>query len=70
MLQPPKIERPRYELLATGNWVRFEILRFAWPAAEKGGGKLYMARSGAFKDVDVMLSWRPKLAVPRSTDSW
>ncbi len=32
---------------------------YGTPAEEGGGGKLYMARSGAFKDVDVMLSWHP-----------
>jgi aminobenzoyl-glutamate utilization protein B len=35
-------------------------LRFyGTPAEEGGGGKLYMIRAGAFKDVDVVLSWHP-----------
>jgi aminobenzoyl-glutamate utilization protein B len=35
-------------------------LRFyGTPAEEGGGGKLYMIRAGAFKDVDTVLSWHP-----------
>ena len=35
-------------------------LRFyGTPAEEGGGAKVYMNRAGAFKDVDVMLSWHP-----------
>ena len=35
-------------------------LRFyGTPAEEGGGGKVYMARAGAFKDVDVALTWHP-----------
>jgi aminobenzoyl-glutamate utilization protein B len=35
-------------------------LRFyGTPAEEGGGAKLYMARAGAFKDVDTVLSWHP-----------
>ena len=35
-------------------------LRFyGTPAEEGGGGKLYMIRAGAFKDIDVVLSWHP-----------
>ncbi len=29
------------------------------PAEEGGGGKIYMARAGAFKDCDVILTWHP-----------
>ena len=32
---------------------------YGTPAEEGGGGKLYMARAGAFQDVDVVLSWHP-----------
>src|SRR5438105_111846 len=32
---------------------------YGTPAEEGGGGKLYMIRAGAFKDVDVVLSWHP-----------
>jgi aminobenzoyl-glutamate utilization protein B len=35
-------------------------LRFyGCPAEEGGGGKIYMARVGAFADADVVLSWHP-----------
>ena len=35
-------------------------LRFyGTPAEEGGGGKVYMIRAGAFKDVDTVLSWHP-----------
>lgn len=32
---------------------------YGTPAEEGGGAKLYMIRAGAFKDVDVVLSWHP-----------
>jgi len=32
---------------------------YGTPAEEGGGGKIYMARAGLMKDVDVMLSWHP-----------
>ncbi len=32
---------------------------YGTPAEEGGGGKLYMIRAGAFKDVDTVLSWHP-----------
>ena len=32
---------------------------YGTPAEEGGGGKLYMARAGAFQDVDAVLSWHP-----------
>lgn len=32
---------------------------YGTPAEEGGGGKLYMARAGVFKDVDAVLSWHP-----------
>ena len=32
---------------------------YGTPAEEGGGGKLYMARVGVFKDVDVVLTWHP-----------
>jgi aminobenzoyl-glutamate utilization protein B len=35
-------------------------LRFyGTPAEEGGGGKIYMARAGAFRDVDAVLAWHP-----------
>jgi aminobenzoyl-glutamate utilization protein B len=46
------------------NWMTVQnisgTLRFyGTPAEEGGGAKLYMARAGAFKDVDTVLSWHP-----------
>jgi aminobenzoyl-glutamate utilization protein B len=32
---------------------------YGTPAEEGGGGKIYMARAGAFSDCDVILSWHP-----------
>jgi aminobenzoyl-glutamate utilization protein B len=32
---------------------------FGTPAEEGGGGKVYMAREGIFKNVDVVLDWHP-----------
>ena len=38
-----------------GGTIRF----YGTPAEEGGGGKVYMARAGAFKGVDVALTWHP-----------
>jgi len=35
------------------------IRLYGTPAEEGGGGKIYMARAGLMKDLDVMLSWHP-----------
>lgn len=35
------------------------IRLYGTPAEEGGGGKIYVARAGLMKDVDVMLSWHP-----------
>ena len=46
------------DLIASGalkGTVRF----YGTPAEESVGGKVYMARDGVFKDVDVMLVWHP-----------
>lgn len=32
---------------------------YGTPAEEGGGGKIYMIRAGAFKDVDIALAWHP-----------
>ena len=32
---------------------------YGTPAEEGGGGKIYMARAGAFRDADVILTWHP-----------
>ncbi len=35
------------------------IRLYGTPAEEGGGGKIYVARAGLMKDLDVMLSWHP-----------
>ena len=35
------------------------IRYYGTPAEEGGGGKIFMARAGGFKDVDSILSWHP-----------
>lgn len=48
------------------------VVFYGTPAEEGGSGKVYIARSGAFKNVDVMLHWHPgslNSASPRSTNS-
>lgn len=35
------------------------IRLYGTPAEEGGGGKIYIARAGLMKDVDVMLAWHP-----------
>lgn len=41
------------------NHIAGTLRFYGTPAEEGGGGKLYMIRAGAFKDVDVVLSWHP-----------
>ena len=41
------------------NKIAGTLRYYGTPAEEGGGGKLYRIRSGAFKDVDVVLSWHP-----------
>ncbi len=43
----------------TTNNIKGTLRFYGTPAEEGGGGKLYMVRAGAFKDVDVVLSWHP-----------
>ena len=38
------------------------VILFGCPAEEGGSGKTFMARSGAFDDVDIALSWHPDSA--------
>jgi aminobenzoyl-glutamate utilization protein B len=50
--------------IATAQWLksagRAGTVRFyGTPAEEGGAGKVYMARAGLFKDVDVVLHWHP-----------
>ena len=35
------------------------IVVYGCPAEENGSGKTYMARAGAFRDIDVALTWHP-----------
>jgi aminobenzoyl-glutamate utilization protein B len=48
------------------------VVFYGTPAEEGGSGKVYIARSGAFENVDIMLHWHPgssNSASPRSTNS-
>ena len=36
------------------------VTLFGCPAEEGGAGKVYMARDGAYKDVDAVVSWHPE----------
>ncbi len=42
---------------------------YGTPAEEGGGGKVYMARAGAFRDADVALTWHPLSQNHASLDS-
>jgi aminobenzoyl-glutamate utilization protein B len=49
-----------------------KVVFYGTPAEEGGSGKVYMAREGAFKNVDILLHWHPgssNSASPRSTNS-
>jgi aminobenzoyl-glutamate utilization protein B len=46
------------ELIAAGR-LKGTVRFYGTPAEESVGGKAYMARDGAFKDVDVALAWHP-----------
>ena len=46
------------EQIASGA-IKGTIRFYGTPAEESVGGKVYMARDGAFKDIDVMLVWHP-----------
>jgi aminobenzoyl-glutamate utilization protein B len=46
------------DLIAAGK-LKGTIRFYGTPAEEAVGGKVYMARDGLFKDVDVMLAWHP-----------
>lgn len=46
------------DLVADGR-LKGTIRFYGTPAEESVGGKVYMARDGFFKDVDVMLVWHP-----------
>ena len=46
------------ERMAAGR-IAGTIRFYGTPAEEGGGGKIYMARAGAFNDCDVVLAWHP-----------
>jgi aminobenzoyl-glutamate utilization protein B len=46
------------DLIASGK-LKGTVRFYGTPAEESVGGKVYMARDGAFKDVDAMLVWHP-----------
>ncbi len=41
------------------NGIKGRVRYYGCPAEENGAGKLFMVREGAFKDVDIALSWHP-----------
>ncbi len=43
----------------SANQIAGTVRYYGTPAEEGGDGKFYMLRAGAFKDVDVVLSWHP-----------
>jgi aminobenzoyl-glutamate utilization protein B len=50
--------------VAVKDWLAARGLKgrvryYGCPAEENGAGKLFMVREGAFKDVDIALSWHP-----------
>ena len=46
------------DLIAAGK-LKGTVRFYGTPAEESVGGKVYMAREGLFRDVDVMLVWHP-----------
>ncbi len=56
------------ELIASGK-LKGTIRFYGTPAEESVGGKIYMARDGLFKDLDVCLDWHPNPEIAASTQS-
>lgn len=59
------------DLIAAGK-LRGTVRFYGTPAEESVGGKVYMAREGLFRDVDLMLVWHPEfrtVADVRSTQA-
>ena len=54
-------------LASTGN--EGSIRLYGTPAEEGGGAKVYMAREGLFKDVDIVLHWHPSDANNANAES-
>jgi aminobenzoyl-glutamate utilization protein B len=55
-------------LIAAGK-LKGTIRFYGTPAEEAVGGKVYMAREGLFKDLDVCLAWHPDDETEAGTDS-
>lgn len=56
------------EMIAAGK-LKGTIRYYGTPAEEAVGGKVYMARAGIFKDVDIMLAWHPATHTEADTAS-
>ncbi len=56
------------DLIVAGK-LKGTIRFYGTPAEEAVGGKVYMARAGLFKDLDVCLAWHPDEDTEASTDS-
>jgi aminobenzoyl-glutamate utilization protein B len=56
------------ELIAAGR-LQGTVRFYGTPAEEAVGGKIYMARAGLFKDVDVALAWHPADKTQADTES-
>ena len=56
------------DLMAAGK-LKGTIRFYGTPAEEAVGGKIYMAREGLFKDLDVCLAWHPEGETQVSVDS-
>ena len=56
------------ELIASGK-LKGTIRFYGTPAEEAIGGKIYMARDGLFKDLDVCLAWHPDDKIRADVDS-
>jgi aminobenzoyl-glutamate utilization protein B len=56
------------ELMAAGQ-LKGTVRFYGTPAEEAVGGKVYMAREGLFKDLDVCLAWHPADRIEADTES-
>src|SRR4030095_9011493 len=56
------------EMIESGK-LKGTIRFYGTPAEESVGGKVYMAREGLFKDLDVCLAWHPATEISSDTDS-
>jgi aminobenzoyl-glutamate utilization protein B len=56
------------DLIASGK-LKGTIRFYGTPAEESVGGKVYMARAGLFKDLDVCLAWHPETDTRADTSS-